>query len=68
MYHLARNFSLTIVLVSLDIFVNTSTGMLKDSSNWQIGKPITITGFSSQYGTEYECDPRVPSDLIVKKD
>ena len=52
----------------IDIFVNTSTGMLKDSSNWQIGKAITVTGFSSQYGTEYECDPRVPTDIIVKKD
>ncbi|MDG2450552.1 MAG: hypothetical protein P8M34_12970 [Saprospiraceae bacterium] len=51
----------------IDIYVNTSTGMIRDTSKWNAGMTISVTGFSSQYQSEYECDPRVPSDIVIKQ-
>lgn len=44
------------------IFVNVQTGI--DVSGLTVGQPIRVTGFSSQFDTHYEIDPRSPSDIV----
>jgi len=48
----------------LTIFVNTQTGI--DLSGLRVGQTVRVTGFSSQFDTHYEIDPRFPSDITVK--
>lgn len=48
----------------LTIFVNTQTGI--DLSGLAVGQVVVVTGFSSQFDTHYEIDPRFPSDITVK--
>jgi len=52
----------------VDIYINSSTGLLIDTSNWKVGATIEVTGFSSQYNTEYECDPRNKTDIRIIED
>lgn len=47
----------------LQIFVNTQTGI--DLSGLTVGQTVSVTGFSSQFDTHYEIDPRFPSDIAV---
>jgi len=47
----------------LQIFVNTQTGI--DLSGLTVGQTVSVTGFSSQFETHYEIDPRFPSDISV---
>jgi hypothetical protein len=46
----------------LTIFINTQTGI--DPNSLTTGRPVVVTGFSSQFDTHYEIDPRFPSDII----
>jgi hypothetical protein len=48
----------------LQIFVNTQTGI--DLSGLMVGQTVSVTGFSSQFETHYEIDPRFPSDIEVR--
>jgi hypothetical protein len=45
----------------LQIFVNTQTGI--DVSGLTVGQTVSVTGFSSQFETHYEIDPRFPADI-----
>ncbi|MPY61484.1 hypothetical protein [Streptomyces spongiae] len=45
------------------IFVNVETGI--DVSGLKQGDVVRVTGFSSQYDTHYEIDPRGPRDIEV---
>jgi hypothetical protein len=45
----------------LTIFVNTQTGI--DLTGLAVGQTVRVTGFSSQFDTHYEIDPRFPADL-----
>jgi hypothetical protein len=45
----------------LTIFVNTQTGI--DLTGLAVGQTIRVTGFSSQFDTHYEIDPRFPADI-----
>jgi hypothetical protein len=45
----------------LIIFVNTQTGI--DLTGLAAGQTVGVTGFSSQFDTHYEIDPRFPSDI-----
>jgi len=45
----------------VQIFINTQTGI--DVSKLAKGQLLSITGFSSQFETHYEIDPRGPGDL-----
>jgi hypothetical protein len=45
----------------LTIFVNTQTGI--DLAGLAAGQTISVTGFSSQFDTHYEIDPRFQTDL-----
>ncbi|GAB2975376.1 hypothetical protein [Saccharothrix stipae] len=47
----------------LTIFVNTQTGI--DLTGLAAGQTVRVTGFSSQYDTHYEIDPRFPADITV---
>ncbi|HEY2739852.1 MAG TPA: hypothetical protein VGK45_15700 [Thermoanaerobaculia bacterium] len=47
----------------VQIFVNTGTGI--DTTKLKFGQLISVTGFSSQFETHYEIDPRGPNDLDV---
>jgi DNA/RNA endonuclease YhcR with UshA esterase domain len=47
----------------LQIFVNVETGI--DLSPLSAGQTVSVTGFSSQFDTHYEIDPRSPSDIAV---
>ncbi len=47
----------------LTIFVNTQTGI--DLSDLEVGQIVIVTGFSSQFDTHYEIDPRFPMDVFV---
>jgi uncharacterized protein YdeI (BOF family) len=47
------------------IFINTQTGI--DVSTLKAGRTVSITGFSSQFDTHYEIDPRRPSDIVVRR-
>jgi DNA/RNA endonuclease YhcR with UshA esterase domain len=49
----------------LQIFVNVQTGI--DVGKLKLGQRASITGFSSQFDTHYEIDPRGPSDIVVQK-
>jgi DNA/RNA endonuclease YhcR with UshA esterase domain len=48
----------------LQIFVNTQTGI--DLSGLMAGQTVSVTGFSSQFDTHYEIDPRFPADIEVR--
>lgn len=43
------------------IFINTQTGI--DPSGLQAGDLVRVSGFSSQFDTHYEIDPRGPDDI-----
>ncbi len=45
----------------LVIFVNTQTGI--DLTGLAAGQTVSVTGFSSQFDTHYEIDPRFPADI-----
>lgn len=47
----------------VQIYVNLQTGI--DVSALEVGQVISVTGFSSQFDTEYEIDPRDPEDVVV---
>jgi DNA/RNA endonuclease YhcR with UshA esterase domain len=47
----------------LTIFVNTQTGI--DLSGLAVGQIVSVAGFSSQFDTHYEIDPRFPADIVV---
>lgn len=47
----------------LTIFVNTQTGI--DLAGRTVGEIVSVTGFSSQFDTHYEIDPRFQSDISV---
>jgi hypothetical protein len=49
----------------LTIFVNTRTGI--DLTGLAVGQTVRVTGFSSQYDTHYEIDPRFPADITVRQ-
>jgi hypothetical protein len=49
----------------LNIFVNTSAGLLGDTTQWKVSDSISVIGFSAQYGTEYEVEPVVRKDISV---
>lgn len=49
----------------LTIFVNTQTNI--DLSGLALGQIVSVTGFSSQFDTHYEIDPRFPSDITVPR-
>ena len=49
----------------LTIFVNTQTGI--DLTGLAVGHTVRVTGFSSQYDTHYEIDPRFPDDIAVRR-
>jgi len=44
------------------IFVNVQTGIVM--SSLALGQSVTVTGFSSQYDTHYEINPRSPDDIV----
>jgi DNA/RNA endonuclease YhcR with UshA esterase domain len=48
----------------LTIFVNTQTGI--NLSGLAVGQTVSVTGFSSQFDTHYEIDPRFPADIVVQ--
>lgn len=48
---------------TIDIYVNKSTGLLKDSLLWKAADSVNVTGFSSQYDGAYEVDLRSEQDL-----
>jgi DNA/RNA endonuclease YhcR with UshA esterase domain len=51
----------------LQIFVNLQTGI--DLTALALGETVKITGFSSQFETDFEIDPRFPQDVVpLKKD
>lgn len=45
------------------VFVNVQTGI--DVSGLKQGQRVRVIGFSSQFGTHYEIDPRSPHDIAV---
>ena len=45
----------------VQIFINTQTGI--DVSHLAEGQLVSVTGFSSQFETHYEIDPRRPTDI-----
>ncbi|NNG35634.1 hypothetical protein [Nakamurella aerolata] len=45
------------------VFVNTQTGI--DVGALHAGDRVAVTGFSSQYDTHYEVDPRSPADIVL---
>jgi DNA/RNA endonuclease YhcR with UshA esterase domain len=47
----------------LTIFVNTQTNI--DLTGLSVGKIVSVTGFSSQFDTHYEIDPRFQADITV---
>lgn len=47
------------------IFVNVQTGITMDGLT--PGKTVSVTGFSSQYDTHYEIEPRDPADIAMRK-
>ncbi|MDI5982142.1 hypothetical protein [Amycolatopsis magusensis] len=48
----------------LTIFVNTQTGI--DLTGLTAGRAAQVTGFSSQFDTHYEIDPRFPADVTLR--
>jgi DNA/RNA endonuclease YhcR with UshA esterase domain len=49
----------------LQIFVNLQTGI--DVATLALGEKIKVTGFSSQFDTDFEIDPRFPQDVVPLK-
>ncbi|MGM1064381.1 hypothetical protein [Saccharothrix sp. Mg75] len=49
----------------LTIFVNTQAGI--DLSGLAVGQVVRVAGFSSQYDTHHEIDPRFPDDIVVRR-
>ncbi|WP_307868509.1 hypothetical protein [Umezawaea beigongshangensis] len=49
----------------LMIFVNVQTGI--DLSGLAVGRTVRVTGFSSQFDTHYEVNPRFPADIAVRR-
>lgn len=47
----------------LQIFVNVQTEI--DVSGLEAGQTVSVTGFSSQFDTHYEIDPRSPADIAT---
>ena len=47
----------------LTIYVNTQTGI--NLSGLRVGQIVSVAGFSSQFDTHYEIDPRFPADIVV---
>jgi len=47
------------------IFVNVQTGIAM--SGLAVGQQVSVTGFSSQYETHHEIDPRSPADIVAAK-
>ncbi len=47
----------------IQIFVSTSSNL--DLSQIALGKPVNITGFSGQFDTAYEVQPRIQKDIVV---
>jgi hypothetical protein len=47
----------------LQVFVNLQTGI--DPGVVTSGSRVSVTGFSSQFDTHYEIDPRFPRDVVV---
>ena len=47
------------------IFVNVQTGIAM--SSLAAGQTVTVTGFSSQYDTHHEIDPRSPADIAAAR-
>ena len=47
------------------IFVNVQTGIAM--SSLAAGQAVSVTGFSSQYDTHHEIDPRSPADIVAAK-
>lgn len=45
----------------LTIFVSTQPGI--DLSGLAVGRPVSVTGFSGQFDTHYEINPRFQSDI-----
>lgn len=45
----------------VQIFVNLETGI--DVGTLHLGQFVSVTGFSSQFDTHYEIDPRSPADI-----
>ncbi len=48
----------------LTIFVNVQTNI--DLSRLTAGRIVTVTGFSSQFDTHYEIDPRFQADIALR--
>ncbi len=46
------------------IFVNVQTGI--NLGGLAVGQTVSVTGFSSQFDTHYEIDPRSPNDIVVR--
>jgi DNA/RNA endonuclease YhcR with UshA esterase domain len=46
------------------IFVNVQTGI--SMSGLVLGRSVSVTGFSSQYDTHYEIDPRSADDIAAQ--
>jgi hypothetical protein len=49
----------------LNIFVNASTGLLSDTTQWKVLDSLSVVGFSAQYKTAYENEPRMAKDIKV---
>ena len=49
----------------LTIFVNTQTGI--DLSGLAVGQIVSVTGFSSQFDTHYEIDPRTSGPRATRQ-
>ncbi|GAA3815875.1 hypothetical protein GCM10022403_056740 [Streptomyces coacervatus] len=47
----------------VQVFVNVQTGI--DVSSLRLGQTVRVVGFSSQFGTHYEIDPRSPHDIAA---
>jgi DNA/RNA endonuclease YhcR with UshA esterase domain len=45
------------------IFVNTQTNI--DLTGLTVGRLVAVTGFSSQFDTHYEIDPRFQADILT---
>jgi DNA/RNA endonuclease YhcR with UshA esterase domain len=54
-----------LLIFRLLIFVNVQTGIAMGGLN--VGQAVSVTGFSSQYDTHYEIDPRSPADITAAK-
>ena len=48
----------------LTIFVNVQTNI--DLTGLRTGQTVSVTGFSSQFDTHYEIDPRFPADIVPR--